>query len=274
MTTRIMIDTKDGQNSKDRNFVTALARGLEILRVFDAGEEHLGNAEISSRTGIPRPTVSRLTYTLTQLGYLHHNTRLEKYRLGAGVLGLGYRYLASIGIREIARPYLQQLADATDCNVSLGTGDRTSMLYLESCHGSGPLVMRLETGSRLPMETSAIGRAWLCGLAEEQRQQLMEQLRHKNSDNWPRLERGIQKSQEDFAQYGFCLSEGDWQKEISGVGLPLVFGNGAEVMALNCGGSSLRLTHEVLVNNLGPRLKELAEKIKGDLEPKSQIRDT
>ena len=67
---------------KDRNFVTALARGLELLRAFGTGEEYLGNAELSNRTHIPRPTVSRLTYTLTQLGYLQHNRHLEKYRLG------------------------------------------------------------------------------------------------------------------------------------------------------------------------------------------------
>ncbi len=108
--------------SKDRNFVTALDRGLELLRAFGTGEEYLGNAELSSRTGIPRPTVSRLTYTLTQLGYLRHNIRLEKYRLGPGILALGYRFLASQGIREIARPFMQQFGEATDCNVSLGAG--------------------------------------------------------------------------------------------------------------------------------------------------------
>ena len=123
---------------KDRNFVTALARGLELLRAFGTGEEYLGNAELSNRTHIPRPTVSRLTYTLTQLGYLQHNRHLEKYRLGPGVLALGYRFLANMGIREIARPHLQHFADATDCNVSLGGADRSDMVYLETCHGHAP----------------------------------------------------------------------------------------------------------------------------------------
>ena len=69
---------------KDRNFVTALARGLELLRAFGTGEEYLGNAELSNRTAIPRPTVSRLTYTLNQLGQLQHNTHLVT--LVAGLL--------------------------------------------------------------------------------------------------------------------------------------------------------------------------------------------
>lgn len=263
----IASDDEQDLPGKDRNFVTALARGLELLRAFGAGEEYLGNAELSSRTGIPRPTVSRLTYTLTQLGYLQRNAHLEKYRLGAGVLALGYRYLANMGIRDIARPHLQRFADATDCNVSLGTADRTSMMYLETCHGSGPLILRLEVGSRLPMATSAMGRAWLCGLSAERRRQVMEELAQTHRDDWPRLEAGILKSLEDFERYGFCLSEGDWQPEISAVALPLVLEGGAEVMAINCGGSGLRLNHDILVENLGPRLKEVAGRIRQELEP-------
>ena len=63
---------KDGSADKDRNFVTALARGLEILRCFGPSDEYLGNAELAKRTSIPRPTVSRMTATLTQLGYLRY----------------------------------------------------------------------------------------------------------------------------------------------------------------------------------------------------------
>ena len=91
-----------GANDKDRNFVTALARGLDILRCFGPSDEYLGNAELAKRTSIPRPTVSRMTATLTQLGYLRYVPQLEKYRLGPGVLDLGYRYLASEGVRDLS----------------------------------------------------------------------------------------------------------------------------------------------------------------------------
>lgn len=267
MNKSIHLEEDQDSAAKDRNFVTALSRGLELLRAFGAGEEYLGNAELSSRTGIPRPTVSRLTYTLKQLGYLQHNERLEKYRLGAGVLALGYRYLASQGIRDIARPHMQRLADATDCAIALGTADRVSMTYVEVCQGSGPLVMRLETGSRIPMATTAIGRAWLCGISAERRNALMTDMRQRDPDNWPAIEQSIRKSLDDYATYGFCLSEGDWEREVSAVAMPLILEEGAEVMAINCGGSSLRLSHRVLVENLGPRLKDLVEQIKGSLQP-------
>lgn len=267
MTQTMPRDDEPEQAVKDRNFVTALARGLELLRAFGAGEEYLGNADLSNRTGIPRPTVSRLTYTLTQLGYLQRNPDIEKYRLGAGVLALGYRYLANMGIRDLARPHLQRFADSTDCNVSLGTADRTSMMYLETCHGTGPLIMRLEVGSRLPIATSAMGRAWLCGISAERRQQVLEELAEIHKSDWAMIKAGIDKSLAEYQKYGFCLSEGDWQPEVSAVALPLVLEGGAEVLAINCGGSRLRLTHDKLVENLGPRLKAVANDIIKALEP-------
>ena len=88
---------------KDRNFVTALARGLELLRAFGTGEEYLGNAELSNRTHIPRPTVSRLTFA--DPVRLPATQPSLKYRLGPGVLALGYRFLANMGIRDCSRIY-------------------------------------------------------------------------------------------------------------------------------------------------------------------------
>ena len=97
---------KDGSADKDRNFVTALARGLEILRCFGPSDEYLGNAELAKRTSIPRPTVSRMTATLTQLGYLRYAENLEKYRLGPGAIHTGpnrnHKTLAALWDEDVA----------------------------------------------------------------------------------------------------------------------------------------------------------------------------
>src|SRR5918997_2052925 len=73
-----VMGVREADDPKDRKFVTALARGLEVLRAFTPTEGLLGNGEIAERTGLPKPTVSRLTYTLTKLGYLAHVERLGK----------------------------------------------------------------------------------------------------------------------------------------------------------------------------------------------------
>ena len=100
------------EHEGDRQFATTLARGLEVLRCFTPLEPLLGNKEISVRTGLPKPTVSRLTYTLTKLGYLRHNMRLGKYQLGSAVLSIGYPLLASMNVRQVARPLMKELARA------------------------------------------------------------------------------------------------------------------------------------------------------------------
>ena len=94
---------------KDRNFVTALARGLEILRCFRRGDLTLTNSDFSERTGLPKATISRLTHTLCELDYLVADTRVGTYRLSAGVLRLGFSRLAAMDMRDRAKHEMHAL---------------------------------------------------------------------------------------------------------------------------------------------------------------------
>lgn len=256
-------NTRDGRRrgSEGGNLVTALARGLQILRAFGPGDDFLGNAELARRTGIPRPTISRLTSTLTTLGYLRYSERMEKYQLGPGVLALGFRFLASMSIRDIAQPFMQKLADDTDCLVALGTEDGEYMTYIEACHGSGPLVVRMEIGSRIPVVTSAIGRAYVAGLPEERRKRYLEQLKRRlGAENWAATEAMLEEGRKQYEEWGYCVALGDWERDVHGVAVPLILPDG-EVMAINCGGLAQRLTDRVIHEHLGPRLADMARRI-------------
>ncbi|MCC5857592.1 MAG: IclR family transcriptional regulator [Ectothiorhodospiraceae bacterium] len=259
------MDELERQSNRRRtdgtHLVTALARGLKILRAFGPGDDFLGNAELARRTGIPRPTISRLTATLTALGYLRYSDRMEKYQLGPGVLALGFRYLASMSIRDIARPFMQKLADDTDCLVALGTEDGDHITYIETCHGNGPLIVRMEVGSRIPVATSAIGRAYVAGLPEDRRERYLAWLkRHVGPDQWPQLERMLQDGCQQHQEWGYCVGLGEWEPDVHGVAVPLILPDG-EVLALNCGGLAQRLTDRVIKDHLGPRLVNMARRI-------------
>src|SRR2546429_9432549 len=108
------------EHEGDRQFATTLARGLEVLRCFTPLEPLLGNKEISVRTGLPKPTVSRLTYTLTKLGYLRHNMRLGKYQLGSAVLSIGDSLLAAVELRPNGRPPVKEVAQYCNSSVVMG----------------------------------------------------------------------------------------------------------------------------------------------------------
>lgn len=250
---------------QDRQFVTALARGLELLRCFRPGERLLGNQELVKRSGLPKATVSRLTYTLTCLGYLQYFENMGKYALDTGVLALGYLHLSGLDIRRQARPLMAELAEQTQSSVSLGARDRLSMVYIENCQGSGPLTLRLDVGARIPMASTAMGRAHLAALPERERDLLLDQLRAQDPEQWPALREALEKAFRQYQDHGFCLSCGDWQKDINAVAVPLINPDGSGVVAFSCGGPAFALRQHMLEDDLGPRLTHMVRNVEANL---------
>lgn len=254
----------DDDNS-DRQFVNALARGLEILRCFQPGKAYLTNAELSRETGFPKPTVSRLTYTLCKLGYLEFSEHLGKYLLAPGVLGLGYSMLANLDVRNLARPAMQELAEYSRVSVAIGVRDRLSMIYVETCRSSARVTLRLDVGSRIPIATTSMGKALICGMPQAERDVLMDEIRDADPENWSRIKAGLEKAQDDYERLGFCIALGEWQPEIRAVGVPLLGVRGEKQMAFNCGGPAYLLARDKLETDLGPRLVELVRNVEKNM---------
>ncbi len=253
------------ENSKDRQFVTALARGLEVLRCFRPRDRHLGNQDIAERTGLPKPTVSRLTYTLTRMGYLYHDEKLGKYQLGTGVLSLGFSLLTNMDVLKIARPMMQELADYSHTVVSVGTRDRLGMIYLDGRHSTDATVsLRREPGTRVPIATTAMGRALLCGLPATEREQLMNNIRQRDPDNWPKHKAGIEQAMRDYHERGFCLSIGDWRNDVNAIGVPMLPIAGTRLLTFNCAAPSFVLRRHMLEDDIGPRLVNLVRTIEAE----------
>lgn len=131
-----------------------------MLRAFQPGDGFLGNQEIAKRTDLPKSSVSRLIYTLTQLGYLTYSDRMEKYQLGSGVLALGYAFVSNLAIRQIAKPLMQELANSTGTSVGLSDRDRLKMIYVEYCSPVNVMAFRHEVGDRVPLATGSAGRSY------------------------------------------------------------------------------------------------------------------
>lgn len=252
--------------ANDRKFVWALARGLEIIRAYSAQPAPLGNSELSQITGLPKATISRLTHTLTELGYLRFLKRLGKYELAPSVLSLGYPVISSMKIRLIARDYLQQLANDVNLSVALASRDRLSMIYVDACHPSSMMTLRLDLGSRVDIPTSAIGRSFLWGIAQAERDYIFQLLERRHGAAWPDLHSRILGSFEEIERRGFCIVDGEWQRDVRGVGVPLVSADGSHVMALNAAGPRFAASLETLETVVGPRLVHLSRSVAPMLE--------
>jgi DNA-binding IclR family transcriptional regulator len=250
---------------QDRHFVTALSRGLDVLSCFRSGSRLLGNQDISERCRLPKSTVSRLTYTLTKLGYLHYVKESGKYRLGTATLALGSAVLGRFEVRDLARPLMQELADLTGTSVSLGARQRLSMVYVEVCKGNAVLSLNSEVGMRLPLATSAIGRAYLAVCSDTERADLLEQIRELDHLAWPGIKQGIEKSLTMWSESGVCGSFGEWQPDVNGIACGFRPGNGLPPMAINCGAPAFKVSEEYLMTEVRPRLIDIVRRIEEGL---------
>lgn len=262
-------DASDDALEKDRRFVTALARGLELLSCFKADETFLTNAEIAKRTGLPKPTVSRLAFTLTELGYLNYSEETGKYTLGAAVLSLGNTFLSKKNIRQLARPLMQELSEYAHGSVALGVRERFDIVYIENCRSdSASFTLRLDVGSHISLATSVIGNAYLCGLQERQRELLLDQIKLRNEHDWPKIKTIVEQALKDYHEKGFCTSIGNWRKDVNSVGVPYIPADGSEVMAFNCGGPAFQMRRHMLEDDIGPRLVNLVKTLQEEVKRK------
>jgi DNA-binding IclR family transcriptional regulator len=262
---RTAVDDNDGNDAGGRLFVTALARGLDVLSAFRAGDRALGNLELAERTGLPKPTISRITHTLTQLGYLAYDGRLGTYQLGGRTLSLSYAALANLDIRRVARPIMENLADANNLHIALGMRDKLMMLNIETCEGHGLVGLRLAPGSRMPIAVTALGKAYLAAIADTERQTILDAIRKQHGDDWPLITRSIETSIRDVGERGFCTSAGEWRKDINAVGAPIVTPGGGTVYALSFGGPAYLVSQEQLDQDYGPAIAAAAKTISASL---------
>ncbi|OYX74125.1 MAG: hypothetical protein B7X99_05065 [Rhizobiales bacterium 17-65-6] len=232
---------QSGVVAEDRDFVTALARGLTVLEAFSSSA-WLGSMDVAQKVGLPKPTTSRLLQALAGLGYLHYSPRLRQYRLGTSVLGLGFAAREPFGLSDIVRPYLQELANTFNVHASLATRDRLDAIEIEVCHSANTLMtLRLEIGSRLPLAGTATGHALISKIPDGELQYIFDHLQTRHAKHWSSLLEGIEAARQEIVRSGFTVASASWNTDINGVAAPLILPNGSGVYAIACGAPARHL---------------------------------
>ena len=252
------------RDKSDRQFVTALARGLELLRCFTPQRPYLGNQDLCQMTGIPKGTITRLTYTLVKLGYLKQSTNSSKYQLSAGVLGFGYTMMANISINNLVTPYMEELANYADSAVAMATRDRLMMVYLNVVQGVGTTTMQRNVGSYLPIHLSSMGRACLASMAPAEQEFILDAIRSKYKDDWLKIRRGLDKAFRDYEEYGYCFSISEWQKDVNAVATAMMHPTEG-LLTFNCGAPSFVLSRTKLEEDIAPRLLHMKNTIESNI---------
>jgi DNA-binding IclR family transcriptional regulator len=251
------------ESAGDAAFATTLAKGLVVLEAFDAGSAMLGNAELAVRTGIPRPTVARLTHTLAELGYLRYDRHLARYRLGARALRMAHPLLAGMQFRQVARPLMQELAQSVRGTVSIGLLDGTAAIYVETARSGdvGPHVP--DIGMPIPVILTAMGRAAAATLPAIELVALEQHLQADNADLWSAYQDNYRAGLRQCADRGFCTCYGEYMASVHAVAAPLFHARDLkQSFAINCGIPAFRLQPGQLEHDIGPRIKALADNIR------------
>ncbi len=253
----------------DRQFVTALARGLDILSRFGPTKAEIGGTQLAAMTGLPQPTVWRLCHTMTRLGYLVP-VNGERLRPGIPVLKLGRAALASVPLAEPARERMQTLADRFGSACGLGARDGGRVVFVQQCLSEAQLVMNLKVGGRLSLLASAIGWGLLAGFGEEEREALVAQYA-PGDPRWPQGEQAFRQTMADFASHGYILNLGIFHPGYNTAAVPIFGRDGKPAFALSCSGSSATHTPSFLRRTAAPELQKLAKALQHDLHAQETV---
>lgn len=143
-------------------FVQSLARGLAVVRAFDADHQEMTLSEVAARTELTRATARRFLHTLVELGYMRTDGRL--FALTPLVLQLGYAYLSGQRLPELAQPFLEDLSHREGESTSMAILDGTDIVYLTRIHTRRIISVGISPGTRFPAHATSMGRVLLAAL--------------------------------------------------------------------------------------------------------------
>jgi DNA-binding IclR family transcriptional regulator len=245
----------------DPAFATTLAHGLDVLAAFRNGGGSLSNADLAASTGLSRPTVSRLTHTLAQLGYLRRDAK-GRFALGLGVLAAAYPVLSALKVWQLARPLMREFAAYAGGTVSIAMPFGLDFIYVETLRTTDAVPHVPDVGFTGTMATTAVGRALLSLATDDEVRDYVQMVKTERPQELQYVQTRTLPDTELCKQRGFAVSLGEWRREIFGVAAPLYRTASGDRLSVNCGIPSFRFSAEQIERECGPRILGLARSIR------------
>jgi IclR family pca regulon transcriptional regulator len=244
----------------DRSFVQSLDRGLAVLNAFDADHPRLTLREAAEATGISRPAVRRLLLTLEALGYLTGDG--SSYELTSRVLSLGYGFLASRSIHEVAQGYLEKLSANIGESSSLSMLDETDVVFVARVPTHRIMNYMLSVGARLPAYVSAHGRVLLAALNAQALDRYFKQaellrFNSRTCTSEPQLRVAL----DTVRSQGWAMIDQEFETNVRSIAAPVRDAGGVVAGAIGCSCHAGRVSIDQLSGEFLPRLLDTAAAI-------------
>lgn len=254
----IMSQSKE---DNDRQFVTALGRGLILLAAFEH-HERLTHQQLCQMTNLPKATVTRLIHTLTTLGFLRTN-EYGQYQLGSSAVRLSVTAWSRHDMVSYAEPLLRQFASSNEVSVNLATEVEGEMRYHACCRSPARLSVNLQVGSAVPVARTAIGRAFYAASTQARQAVISSNLKeHLSIEDYNHAQTALANAAEHYVAHGYTVSDGEFSTDILAVaGGVYDVATGQYAYSLNASVPSANWKADDYAAMIVPKLQALAERI-------------
>jgi IclR family pca regulon transcriptional regulator len=254
---------------REPRYSQSLERGLAILGCFTPQRPVLGIADIADQLGMSRSTTHRYVITLVALGYLEQGAS-RKYRLGLRVTDLGMSALNSTGLREHARPYLEELRQRSTYTINLGVLDGSEVLYVDRARsfrrGQSKIDLNIHPGTRLPAHATAMGKLLLAYLPEEEQRELIAGMTLvRKGPNTITSKKALRTELDQIREEGFAVNDQELAEGLHAISAPVRSEAHEVVAAISMAAHTSMISLEELVDALGPHLISTADRISARL---------
>ncbi len=222
-------DNRDGKSKSQ-----SLDRGLMVLEAIGAAETDLGVRDLARMLGIAKSIVQRLLNTLYERGFVEQEPVSRKYRIGARAFEIGSGFTRSGSLAQIATPELELLTKQHQLNSYLGILRDNTALYLATLQSSGPIAIQVSPGDRIPLHTTALGKALLFDMSDAEIRALLEgtQMERRTAKSKLGIAALIKEVRQAKA-LGFTISEGENIVGIYSIGAPVYDATGHIIAAIS-----------------------------------------
>jgi IclR family transcriptional regulator, pca regulon regulatory protein len=250
-------------------FVQSLERGLAVIRAFDRAHPELTLTEVATATGVTRATARRFLLTLADLGYVRTDGRF--FSLSPRVLELGYAYLSTLSLPEVAEPHLEALVAEVNESSSVSVLDGHDVVYVARVPTSRIMTVSISVGTRFPAYATSMGRALLAGLSDEDlntylKDVALQPLTPRTVTSEPVLRAELAR----VRAQGWALVDQELEEGLRAVAAPIRDRSGRAVAAINVSAHAGRRSLEAMRRDLVPPLVATAARISADLPASSR----
>lgn len=245
-------------------YVQSLERGLAVIACFSADRPRLTLSEVARQVGLSRAAARRALITLQTLGYVRSEGR--DFYLTPRVLTLGYAYLSSLSLADVAQAHLTNLANEVHESCSASVLDDSDIVYVARAATKRIMTISLSVGTRLPAYATSMGRVLLAALRDDQLAVYLD-----NTTLAPLTERTIvdrdrlRTEVERTRTRGWCLVDQEFEAGVRSIAVPVHDAAGRVVAAVNTSAHATRVPLTTLQKSFLPKLRDCAAAIDAEL---------